>query len=100
MSRAKVNYQDRHDLGEAVRRRAANLLRVRTERKLTATALALAAEDMAPSYIYEIEGGRVALASLRILDRLAKALGMRPHELLAELDRELEPAPEPTPRST
>lgn len=47
---------------------------------------------MAPSYIYEIENGRVAFASLRILDRFAKALGMKPHELLAELDRELSPA--------
>ena len=88
MTRAKVEYQDRHELAETVRRRAANLRRIRTERKLTAQALALAAEDMAPSYIYEIEGGRVALASLRILDRFAKALGMRSHELLAELDRE------------
>ena len=92
MSRAKVEYQDRHDLAEAVRRRAANLLRIRTERKLTAPALALAAEDMAPSYLYEI-----AFASLRILDRLAKALGMQPHELLAELDREVPPAGQAEP---
>mgnify|MGYP003403880500 FL=1 len=97
MSRAKVEYQDRHDLAEAVRRRAANLLRVRTERKMTVTALALAAEDMAPSYIYEIENGRVAFASLRILDRFAKALGMQPHELLAELDREVPPAGQAEP---
>lgn len=89
MSRAKVDYQDRPDLTEAVKRRAANLRRLRGERSLTATALALAAEDMAPSYIYEIENGRVALASLRILDRFAKGFGMAPADLLAELDRVL-----------
>ena len=44
---------------------------------------------MAPSYIYEIENGRVALASLRILDRFAKGFGMAPADLLAELDRVL-----------
>jgi len=59
--------------------------------------IAAAAEDMAPSYIYEIENGRVAFASLRILDRFAKALGMKPHELLAELDRELSPAGQADP---
>lgn len=97
MSRAKVEYQDRHDLAEAVRRRAANLLRVRTERKMTVTALAIAADDMGRSYIYDMENGRVALASLRILDRLAKGFGMQSHELLAELDREVPPAGQAEP---
>jgi len=93
VSRTKVEYQGRQDLAETVKRRAANLRRLRGERSLTARALALAAEDMSPSYIYEIENGRVAIASLRILDRFAKGLGMQPHELLAELDREVPCSP-------
>lgn len=92
MARDKVSYADRVDLAETLKRRAKNLRRLRLGCCMTAKELALAAEDMAPSYIYEIENGRVALASLRILDRLAKALGMRSHELLEVLDRDDEQA--------
>lgn len=90
MARDKVAYAARADLARTLKRRATNLRRLRHGCCMTAKELARSAEDMAPSYIYEIENGRVALASLRILDRLAKAFGMQPHELLAELDRDRE----------
>ncbi len=53
MARDKVAYADRADLAATLNRRAANLRRLRLGCCMTAKELALAAEDMAPSYIYE-----------------------------------------------
>jgi hypothetical protein len=41
------------------------------------------------SYFYEVENGRLALATLRMLDQIARAFGMTSSALLAELDAPL-----------
>ena len=51
MARDKVAYADRPDLAVTLERRAKNLRRLRIGCYMTAKELALAAEDMTPSYI-------------------------------------------------
>jgi len=60
---------------------AANLRRLRHEKGLAQDDLAYEAE-VSRSYLSQLEKG-VFYASLRIVEKLAKALGVEPHELIA-----------------
>ena len=60
---------------------AANLRRLRHERGLAQDDLAYEAE-VSRSYLSQLEKGAF-YASLKILEKLAKALGVEPHELIA-----------------
>lgn len=60
---------------------AANLRRLRHERGLAQDDLAYEAK-VSRSYLSQLEKG-VFYASLKILEKLAKALGVEPHELIA-----------------
>lgn len=59
---------------------AQNLRRIRAEKDISQEALAHAA-DIDRTYISSIERGRYA-ASIDVVGRLAKALGVKPNELL------------------
>lgn len=91
MSRLVAKYTEKPEAAEMVALRAKNLRRLRNARKLSARELAQNSEGMSPSYIYEMENGRAPLASLRTLGRLAKGFRMAPADLLAELDRPIDP---------
>jgi transcriptional regulator with XRE-family HTH domain len=60
---------------------AANLRRLRHERGLAQDDLAYEAK-VSRSYLSQLEKGAF-YASLKILEKLAKALGVEPHELIA-----------------
>lgn len=70
----------------AVKRRAANLVRVREATRRTAHDVATAAGIQRPTY-YSLERGESPL-SLRKIDTLAAVFSLTPAALLAELDRE------------
>ncbi len=86
MSRRIPTYLADPEAAAVVQRRAANLRRLRRELNLSAPVLARRA-GIDHSYFYEVENGRLALATLRQLDRLAKAFDMSAADLLAELDK-------------
>lgn len=60
---------------------AANLRRLRNEKGLAQDDLAYEA-GVSRSYLSQLEKGAF-YASLKILEKLAKALGVEPHELIA-----------------
>jgi DNA-binding XRE family transcriptional regulator len=64
---------------------AANLRRLRNEKGLAQDDLAYEAK-VSRSYLSQLEKGSF-YASLKILEKLAKALGVEPHELIAPLPR-------------
>ncbi len=92
-NRRRPTYYNDPQLVEAVARRAANLRRLRKVHKISAPRLAQRV-GMYHSYFYEVENGRLALATLRMLDQIARAFGMTSSALLAELDAPLDPQAE------
>lgn len=84
-SGSSSKYIRKDDVPDVRVRRAWNLRRLRAAKGWKQIEAAHAA-GVTPDYMSTLENGGRAL-TLRMLDRLAPALGLRPAALLAELDR-------------